>query len=50
MGKTDAEYKAAERARRREAGFKPKEIWVHPKDWPVVQRLLDRLAKRRNAK
>lgn len=50
MGKTEAERKAAERTRRRAAGFQPKEIWVHPLDWPVVKRLLDRLAKRRERK
>lgn len=50
MGKTDAEYKAAERARRRAAGLVPKEIWVHPKDWPTVKLLIDKLAKWRNAK
>lgn len=50
MGKTDAEYKAAERARRRESGLKPFEVWTHPMDWPVIKRLVDKLAKRRNEK
>lgn len=48
--KSGSERQADLRARRREAGLQPKEIWVHPKDWPVVKQLLERLAKRRNAK
>ena len=42
-----AERKAAERARKRKAGFKPREVWVHDDDWEKVQRLIERLAKRR---
>jgi len=47
---TAAERKAAERARKRAEGLKAFEIWLHPKDWPAVKRLLERLAKRRAAK
>lgn len=50
VGKTDAMRKAEERARRREAGSKPYEVWAHPLDWPIIKRLVDRLAKRRAAK
>ena len=50
MVKTDAEYKAAERARRREAGLQRFELWLHPKEWPAVKQFVERLAKRRNGK
>jgi hypothetical protein len=45
-----AERKAAERERRRKAGFKAFEVWVHLEDWPRVKRYIERLAKRRVAK
>lgn len=48
--KTSAERKAAERARRRSEGLKPFEVWAHPKDWPLIKRLVERLAKRREKK
>lgn len=41
---------AAYRERLREAGFKAKEVWAHVEDWPVIDRLLERLRKRRNGK
>lgn len=47
MTKTARERKADERARRREAGLKPFEVWMHPEDWPLVKKLIDKLAKRR---
>lgn len=47
---TANERKAAERARKRTEGLKPREVWVSDKDWPAVQRYIERLAKRRNAK
>ena len=43
--KSAAERKAAERARRIKAGLKRYEIWLHPKDWPEVQKLLKRLKR-----
>lgn len=48
--KTANERKAAERARRRKEGLRPFEVWAHPGDWPLIKRLVERLAKRRNAK
>lgn len=48
--KSGSQRLAELRARRREAGFQPKEIWVHPMDWPVIKRLVDKLAKRRERK
>lgn len=50
MVATAAERKAAERERRRKAGYKAFEVWVHLEDWPLVQRYLERLWKRRNGK
>ncbi len=47
MPKTAAERKAEERARRNENGLRRFEVWLHPSDWPVVQRLVERLQKRR---
>jgi len=44
----DRDRKAAERARKRKAGFKAKEIWAHINDWPIIERLIDRLNKRRS--
>lgn len=48
--RTGAERLAELRARRRKEGLKPHEVWAHPKDWPLIQRFVERLAKRRNAK
>jgi len=48
--KSAAERKREERERRRRAGFKPFEVWVHLDDWPRVKRFLERLAKRRTQK
>ena len=31
-------------------GLRRYAVWVRPSEWPTVQRLLERLAKRRNAK
>lgn len=45
--KTASERKAAERARKRSDGLRPFEVWAHPKDWPLIKRLVDRLNKRR---
>ena len=45
--KTAKERKADERMRRREKGLRPFELWLHPDDWPLVKRLVDRLTKRR---
>jgi hypothetical protein len=44
--KRQAEY----RQRLREAGFKAKEVWAHIEDWPVTERLVERLRKRRERK
>jgi hypothetical protein len=50
MGKTNLERQQALRAKRAQEGLKRFEIWAHPKDWPLIKRLADRLAKRRNGK
>ena len=47
--KTAVERKREERERRRKAGFKAFEVWVHLDDWPRVKRLIERLAKRRQS-
>lgn len=41
--KTPAERKAAERARKRQAGMKPYEMWLTGKELKAVQRLLKQL-------
>ena len=46
--KTGAERKAAERARMRDKGYVLRQFWVHPKDWPLVQKYLLRVNKRRD--
>lgn len=48
--KTASERKAEERARRRSEGLRPFEVWANPKDWPLIKRLVERLAKRRKTK
>lgn len=48
--KTAAERKAAERLRRDAQGLKRYELWMHPSEWPLVKRYMERLAKRRKAK
>lgn len=40
-----AERKAAERARMRARGFVLKQFWIHPEDWPRVEKYLSRLRK-----
>jgi hypothetical protein len=45
--KTPAERKAAERARKRAEGLKFYEVCLHPSEWPLVKRYIERLAKRR---
>jgi hypothetical protein len=49
MVKTDAQYKADERARKRNDGLKRIEVWLHPEDWVIVKRLIERLKKRRGS-
>jgi hypothetical protein len=46
--KTSAERKSAERARMRLKGYILRQFWVHPKDWPLVQKYLARVNRRRN--
>lgn len=38
---------AATREKRRAAGLKAYEVWLHPLDWPLVKRYIAKLAKRR---
>lgn len=46
--KDAAERKRDERERMRDSGYVLRQFWVHPKDWPLVQRYLLRVNKRRN--
>lgn len=48
--KTGKERLAELRARRRSEGLRPFEVWAHPKDWPLIKRLVERLTKRRTMK
>lgn len=41
--KSSAERKAAERARKRQAGMKPYEMWLSAKELKAVRRLLKQL-------
>lgn len=50
MVKSNVERQKAMRERRITEGLKRFEVWTHPKDWPVIKRLVERLAKRRNGK
>ena len=47
--RTAAQRKADERERMRARGFVLRQIWVHPKDWPRVQKYLARVLKQRGA-
>lgn len=47
--KSAAERKADERARMRSRGFVLRQFWVHPKDWPLVQRYLLRVNRKRES-
>lgn len=38
---------ATARAKKRATGLKPFEVWLHPSEWPLVKRYIERLAKRR---
>jgi hypothetical protein len=49
IARTAAERKQDERERMRARGFVLRQVWVHPKDWPRVQKYLDRVKKRRDA-
>lgn len=47
LGKSPRERKADERARMRALGFVLRQFWVHPKDWPKVQKYLLSVNKKR---
>ena len=47
--KSVAKRKQEERDRMRERGYVLKQHWVHPEDWPLVQKYLRRVNKKRNA-
>jgi hypothetical protein len=40
--------KAAERERMRSLGFKRFEAWLHPLDWPMVRKYIERKNKQRS--
>lgn len=46
VGKTAAERKAEERARKRSSGFQKYELWLTPVEWGFVRSYLGRLRKR----
>ena len=48
--KPPAERKRDERERMRSRGFVLRQFWVHPSDWPLVQKYLLRVNKRRESK
>lgn len=48
--KSASERKSEERARMRDKGYVLRQFWVHPKDWPLVQKYLLRVNKRRDGK
>jgi hypothetical protein len=45
--KSAAERKRAERARMRAEGLVLRQFWVHPKDWPRVEKYLTKLLEHR---
>lgn len=46
----DIDRKSKEREKKRKAGFRPHEVWVHKLDWDYVQALVEMLAKKRMKK
>lgn len=50
MAKTNQERLQALREKREKLGLKRFDIYLHPGEWPLVKRYIERLAKRRNAK
>lgn len=50
MGKTNLERQQALREKRERQGLKRYELWMHPSEWALVKRYLERLAKRREPK
>lgn len=47
MGKTNLERLKAIREKRARLGLKRFDIYLHPSEWPLVKRYIERLAKRR---
>lgn len=43
---TAAGRKRKERDTKRDFGLRPKEVWVHPNDWPQVRALVNQLSKK----
>jgi hypothetical protein len=44
---TGNKRKVEHRERMRKAGFVLKQVWVHPDDWPALQRMMERKRKMR---
>lgn len=42
MSKSSAELKRLDRTRKRDQGFVLKQIWVKPKDWPIIKKYIDK--------
>ena len=49
MNKSAAELKRKDRARKREAGYILKQIWVKPENWPKIKKYLDKQKRVRYA-
>lgn len=48
--KPEARRVRAHRARLKESGLSKYDVYLHPLDWPMVKRYVERLAKRRDRK
>lgn len=46
--KSPAERKREERERMRSKGFSLRQVWVHPRDWPLISKYLARVRKNRS--
>lgn len=44
--KTQKEYKADERKRKRKRGLVPKEIWIYPEKWELIKKFIEMENKR----
>jgi hypothetical protein len=50
MVETNADRQRKLRQALKAQGLRRYDVWVKPSEWPMVKRLLERLAKRRNRK
>ena len=47
MAKTNKQIQVDHRNRKRGKGLIPKELWVHPDDWPELRELYIKINKKR---